>query len=271
MNTYEAKQAARRARYATRADRLNQSAADLFEHDRREMSAIPFGQPILVGHHSEGRHRNALKRSRQRVRKAIALGATADHYERRAAITSNAISSDDPDALQKLTARIASLEAAHAQMTAVNAAWRRAGKPTPDDTEGWGKVAATPGLTLNPDTIGAIRLDMARDPMKRGPFPAYALTNSSANIRRLKERLASMEREAEAEPAADVHGDGWTLTEDADENRIMFTFPGKPAAEVRTLLKRHGFKWSPSRTAWVRMLNNAGRYAAQQVAEQLSA
>lgn len=271
MNEYEARQAARRQRYADRAERLRDQAADLFEHDRREMSAIPFGQPILVGHHSEGRHRNALKRSRQRVRKAIALGATADHYERRADITSNAISSDDPDAVPKLTARIASLEAAHAQMTALNAAWRRAGKPAPDDAEGWGKVAAIPGLTLSPDTISTIRLDMARDPMKRGPFPAYVLTNSSSNIRRLKERLAIMEREAEAEPAADVHGHGWVLSEDTGENRVMFTFPGKPVPEVRTLLKRHGFKWSPSRTAWVRMLNNAGRYAAQQVVDQLSA
>ena len=52
-------------------------------------------------------------------------------------------------------------------------------------------------------------------------------------------------------------------------SRVMLIFPDKPEADVRSLLKRHGFKWSPSRNAWVRMLNNAGRYAAERVREQL--
>lgn len=35
------------------------------------------------------------------------------------------------------------------------------------------------------------------------------------------------------------------------------------------MLKRNGFKWSPSRGAWVRQLNNAGIYAASQVRKVL--
>lgn len=269
MNEYEARQAARRERYAARAERLQGQAADLFEHDRREMSAIPLGQPILVGHHSEARHRNALARSQRRVRKAIELSDKADHYDRRANVSSNAISSDDPDATTKLEARIATLETNQTRMKAVNAAWRKASKPSPDNAEGWEKVRTTLG-DMTAEQANILRLGMTRDPLNRAPYPDFATTNNNANIRRLKQRLASMEREAEAEPAEDVEGNGWTLTEDTAENRVMFVFPGKPAAEVRTLLKRHGFKWSPSRMAWVRMLNAPGRYAAQQVAERLS-
>ncbi|MCY1286291.1 hypothetical protein D9M70_352600 [compost metagenome] len=51
----------------------------------------------------------------------------------------------------------------------------------------------------------------------------------------------------------------------------MFIFPGKPDEQTRTLLKSQAFKWSPSRGAWVRQLNNAGRWAAKQVRETLAA
>jgi len=37
------------------------------------------------------------------------------------------------------------------------------------------------------------------------------------------------------------------------------------------MLRRYGWKWSPTRTAWVRMLNNAGRASAQYVGQQLNA
>ncbi|MEX3614688.1 MAG: hypothetical protein VB141_13255 [Burkholderia gladioli] len=54
---------------------------------------------------------------------------------------------------------------------------------------------------------------------------------------------------------------------------MMFLFPGKPDAATRALLKREGFRWSPSRDGqpWVRQLNNAGIYAAQCVRAKLDA
>ena len=45
----------------------------------------------------------------------------------------------------------------------------------------------------------------------------------------------------------------------------MFIFPGKPDEDTRSLLKSHAFKWSPSRGAWVRHLNNAGLWAAKTI------
>ena len=50
----------------------------------------------------------------------------------------------------------------------------------------------------------------------------------------------------------------------------MFIFDGKPAPEVRDVLKRNAFKWSPSRGAWIRQLNNAGIYAGQNVKKRLA-
>ena len=49
----------------------------------------------------------------------------------------------------------------------------------------------------------------------------------------------------------------------------MFEFTGKPDEQVRNVLKRNGFKWSPNRGAWVRQLNNAGIYAGEIVRKAL--
>ncbi|WP_234882873.1 hypothetical protein [Xanthomonas perforans] len=67
-------------------------------------------------------------------------------------------------------------------------------------------------------------------------------------------------------------GDGFTYREDVAENRVMFLFDAKPDQATRTLLKRYGFKWSPSRDGqpWVRQLNNAGIYNGRQVFDALN-
>lgn len=52
--------------------------------------------------------------------------------------------------------------------------------------------------------------------------------------------------------------DGWKVREDLTEDRVLFTFDFIPAPETRTLLKRNGFKWSPTRKAWVCMAHTGG-------------
>jgi hypothetical protein len=58
MNWYEEKQEAKRERLEARAERLRQVGAAKVESGMERLRAIPFGQPILVGHHSEKRDRN---------------------------------------------------------------------------------------------------------------------------------------------------------------------------------------------------------------------
>ena len=73
-----------------------------------------------------------------------------------------------------------------------------------------------------------------------------------------------MERRSQREDV-EQEGNGYTYREDTEENRVMFVFPGKPDDDTRSLLKSHAFKWSPSRGAWVRQLNNAGLWAAKAI------
>ena len=259
MNVYEAKQEARQQRLAERAERLHgQARAEFHKADlREEVSGIPLGQPILVGHHSERRHRRTLERADNAMRRGIEAEEQAKELDRRANATSHAISSDDPDAVVKLREKLVKLEATQTTMKAANKLVKKGNVDALADLLNCSREKAA--TVMEPDFCG-----------RRG-FPSYALTNNSANMRRIKERIDSLTAATQRPSSPDIEGDGWTLREDTEENRIMFEFPGKPAVEVRTVLKSHGFKWSPSRMAWVRMLNNAGRYAAGEAAKKLNA
>ncbi len=253
MNTYEQKQADRRERYAERAEHLQAEAEATNKRARDMASVIPFGQPILIGHHSERRDRNYRKRIGRTFDKAIELGQKADHYERKANTESRAISSDDPDAVAKLKPTIADAEAMQEKMKTANNLLRK------------GDIAGLAALVGKGIAASLQEPDFAG----RKGYADYLLTNNSANIRRMKARIQTLEAADQAEPAGPVAGDGWQLEEHAEDNRIWFIFDAKPPADVRAVLKGHGFKWSPSRTAWVRMLNNAGRFAAEQIKTKL--
>jgi hypothetical protein len=63
---------------AGRAERLGTAAAAEWERGRRIADGIPFGQPVLVGHHSEGRHRRDLARIGASWDRSAALSREAD-------------------------------------------------------------------------------------------------------------------------------------------------------------------------------------------------
>ena len=70
------------------------------------------GQPLLLGHHSEGRHRADLKRIDNNFRKANELEEKSNYYTDKAesAKNNNSISSDDPEAIKKLKEQLYALE-----------------------------------------------------------------------------------------------------------------------------------------------------------------
>jgi hypothetical protein len=258
-NDYEQRQEARRERLRDRANRARAEADAAFGRADDIAHAIPMGQPILVGHHSEKRHRADLRRMDSGMRKGIAKSNEAAELDRRAErVGSGGVSSDDPEAIAKLRAKLAKREAAQDQMKAINAAWRKAGKPQSDDTEAWAEIARAVGCDIG--QLSRIRLEMARDFMQRAPY-SYHLTNNNGNIRRIRQRIEQLERSAATPQADDITGDGWRIEDDAEENRIRVWFDAKPPAEIRAIVKRHGFRWAPSVGAWQRKRATAGHIA----------
>jgi hypothetical protein len=104
-------EAERYERAEDRADRMsgyaeNAAARSESAHARAHEIAdgIPFGQPILVGHHSEGRHRRDLDRIHNLHGKGFEEGRKAEHFERRAqnAETTQASRENVPTTLRRI-------------------------------------------------------------------------------------------------------------------------------------------------------------------------
>jgi len=254
MNRYEERQEAKRERYQALAEKNDRESESRGQRAHDCIAGIPPGQPILVGHHSEKRHRAALNRHDGNMRKAIEADDKAAHYRDKAAsVGKGGISSDDPEAIQKLQTKIDAADKLQETMKAANKIIRR--KLTIEQ-----HIQALQD-ELHFDHIRAHQL-LTPDFCGRIGFAAYELQNNNANIRRMKQRIDQL-KEAPTESSESQHGDV-TLVENVDENRIQLIFPGKPSDAIRTILKRHGFRWSRYNGAWQRHLNNAGRYAADQ-------
>jgi len=103
---------ARRLEWADRADGRAQGR---FGAASRVADQIPLGQPILVGHHSEGHARRDVERIRSNMDRGCAAQKLAKHHRDQAdgiaRQLDNCIFSDDPDAIEQLEARIAKAEA----------------------------------------------------------------------------------------------------------------------------------------------------------------
>src|SRR4051794_18230190 len=81
----EQDRAARRAdRMEERAERAESASGQLYAHAHNMADAIPFGQPILIGHYSEGRDRRFRERISNTFSRAFEEGDKAKYYERRA-------------------------------------------------------------------------------------------------------------------------------------------------------------------------------------------
>lgn len=258
MNGFEIKRARRVERLQARAESATAESNKLHAKAHSMASVIPFGQPILVGHHSERRDRNYRAKIERNFRASFDASKKAEYYREKAAaaINNTAISSDDPEAVTKLQEKIANAEKLQEIMKAANRLLKKKGGP---DREGLRK--------LSPVFTDA-RIDelIKGDFCGRIGFANYELTNNNANIRRMKERLQHLEARRQDEETEKIIK-GVRIVENVDENRCQVFFDGKPAENVRAFLKSHGFRWSPYNGCWQRHRSNAATYYAQEAAE----
>ncbi|QNK41854.1 DUF3560 domain-containing protein [Caproicibacter fermentans] len=218
-------------RRQARIDRLNGAARKATEESDRQykrshdlVKDIPFGQPNIEG-------RPALPRLREKSWNALGKAVEADekaaYYAGRAeaAESNSTISSDDPEAIEKLKSKLADLEAERERVKASNKAARAAGKE---------------------------------------PAPWYTLPYLGKDIKRIKDRIAHLER-VDQMPAETIKFDGGEIISDADTNRVMVRHDEKPDSTVIQALKSNGFHWARSERAWVRLRNPNALYAAKAI------
>lgn len=164
------------------------------------------------------------------------------------------ISSDDPQALEKLKAKLERLVKHQELMKAANAAIR-----LKDTAKGDAKLAE---LGYTPEEIKQLR---EPDFCGRVGYPSYELSNNNANIHRIEARIKELEKRT-SEPAPEGwEFDGGEVVMNTGENRLQVIFDGKPDADIREELKANGFRWAPSQNAWQRQLTNNAIYAAKRI------
>ena len=259
-NPYEQKQEERRERYLERADKADREATDRFKSADNVLSGIPLGQPILVGHHSERRHRAALERADNNMRKGVEAHKKAAHMRGRADGVGRAgVSSDDPDAIDKLREKLAELEQKLEQMKTTNKALKKAFKSGDDQP--------LRDLGLGDSAIAALKVP---DVCGGIGFQPYEMSNRGANIRRIKKRIAALEATADDTTTEKTFG-SVRVVDSVEENRLQVFFPGKPDDATRKALKGWGFRWSPTSGAWQRHRSSAATYYGEKIASDYAA
>jgi hypothetical protein len=240
--------AIKKAREAEAIDKATRQRADM----------IPLGEPIKVGHHSEARHRRDIERINAGTRRAIeardeaqALAARADSLE-----SGRVISSDDPECVDKLRAKLAGINAKRERGVAVNKIIR-AHRGQPHSIlvahlrdAGLSETEAL-GYTV-PDCMGDVGV------------PAYRLSNLAGQAKSIEKRIASIEARAAVGTLPSEVVNGVTI-QDAD-NRIQMVFVGKPDPATIQALKSNGFRWTPSSQCWQRSRSQWSRTMARDIA-----
>jgi hypothetical protein len=231
MNNFQSKREEKAARFRELAQKHDNISTGRHFAARQQLETIPLGQPILVGHHSEKGHRAQLKRIDRHFAEAQEHHDKAEYFRRRAAAaeSNRTIFSDDPDASEKLVDKIERLKKRQGMMKRANQLIRKADR---DGLAGLG-------------------------------FPNYALTNNSANIRRLEKRLALLQK-AQSDVTTEEEFPGRIrLVDNVEDNRLQIFFPEVPSEAIRRDLKSNGFRWSPTARAWQRHRSNRATYLAK--------
>lgn len=220
----------------------------------RIMSAMITGPSNFPVRQQEKRHRVADARQaeligyRERALKAITTTLRPDLRP---------IMAGDDNAVTRLQAELAAAEELQARMKLGNATIRKhlkAGREAQHAAlVAAGFSARLADNMLTPNCFGAIG------------FESYQLSNNSANIRRLKQRLATVSA-AKALPDTSAEGVNATLEDCPADNRVRLAFAGKPEVSVRDTLKRAGFRWAPSLGVWQAYRNARTLQVARDVA-----
>ena len=225
------------------AGREAKAAAAFKAGDMSESATgIPFGQPILVGHHSEGRHRNAIKKAHAAMGRAVeSHDMAAMHRDKAANIQrtlDRSIFSDDENAIEEIEKRIACRDAERKRNTAINKIVRRKPKNecTPEKIEDMAKLGLKSPILIN---------NLFHPDYGRPGISSYVNSNLSGNISSDRKRIESIKSRTIKQEAAEESENGVSIVGNV---YVAITFADKPEREIINSLKASGFRWS--RGSW---------------------
>lgn len=266
MNSYEQYQEDKKLRLLEKAKNLRDAANQKRQSSFDNISGLPAGQPILIGHHSEKKHRRLLERSDNLMIKAKELDEQAEQleYKANAIGSTNVISTNDPDALKKLKARLDFLTRDHAAKLEIDKLYRK--------NKSVGFTDLLNQMNIIFERYNLEKIDINGKDIKRHieiNISFYgkpcATLYEAKKIKELKNRIKLLENRQEKNDQY-IKYPSYEARFCYKESQIRFTFESKPDLQVIKLLKAKGMKWSPSKGEWVRkMTDNAFSQAKELV------
>ena len=100
-------------------------------------------------------------------------------------------------------------------------------------------------------------------------FATYQLQNNLAKIKATQAAIERHKAMAEAEDKEITFNGGRVVVCNSDE-RMRFYFDEIPTVEVRNLMKRNAFKWSPKNGAWQRQLTANCKFDTKRILAELN-
>ena len=168
------------------------------------------------------------------------------------------ILSKNQDAVELLEEKIAKLEEEHKQKLY------------------WNKYYKKNGTLKGAEGLGDKQIEIVEDFVRRNPsFAPFSVTNDTANIRRYKQRLEKMKAAKATGTKIEAVNDEnnnelFKVVKNTELMRLQLIFTDKPNDEVRTILKKNSFRWSPKNNAWQRQLTENGMFALKRVVNEIN-
>lgn len=167
------------------------------------------------------------------------------------------IKSGDSDALERLEEKLAGLKEDQERMKVANKFIRL--KNVEKGNE---------GLTNMGYSEKEIKELREPDFCGRVGYPPYMLQNNNANIHRVEGRLKQLK--AAKERGSHEEGNRYfRVVENTEIMRLQIFFDEKPVQDIRSILKKNGFKWSSKNGCWQRQLTDNARYSLERIKKEI--
>lgn len=163
------------------------------------------------------------------------------------------ISTDDPDALVKLAAKLQGLENKLADMKRANEYVRK------------GDIASLRKFGYSEEGIEAL---FNKDDDTEDGYTKSDFSKIHASIRRTKQRIVTLNELAGHKTKKEITA-RYTYVECMETSRVIFSFASKPQTWVRELMLRHGFRYTKETNTWQRMLTKNALFSANFLRKEL--
>lgn len=288
---YDEMREAKKDRMEARAEKTHKDATELFETAHKMADVIPFGQPILIGHHSEKADRNYRKRISNKMDKACETFNKAKYYDDKlkGMEDNTAISRDDPEAIPKLKAKLEKIELNIQQIKDHNKACKnniylrlydyndgihisnnttyKTYAVIKDKKIEWKTKIIPKEIKAKIENYAKTgKMIQEKIPENKQVLEAYHLQNLSSNKRRIKDRITEIGALLKIPDIDETINNVRLYT---DEGRVRIDFGYKPDEETRTKMKKRAWKWSPYNQVWQNYINQRNIDFARELLKEL--